>query len=971
MRRFNDFDPLARIRLEVEGANTGLTNLVPNPTGDLGAWGWVTPVATSNLLAYPTDWNGNLGSTLRYRSPSPAAASYLYTEPMAITPGQYAGAKWDVPSIDGYYRASFEWLNGAYTRLSSTPQTAYTQVGTATLAAQLAPAGAAFVRLRFDHYSNTSGSNPFAGNSLELRNVTVAKAATAGALGVNRTNINANPSFEADVSGYVTSNGVTIIRSTAQAAVGTASMRMTCPTGGGHVITSGAVVTPGKDYTFQFRSRAATTPRPPFIAIEWFDALGESLYRVERYAVPNTTTGWTTTVLTATAPGNADSARIFMGVADSTAGEQHYFDALVLEQASTALAFITGAVTNQYLGVIATGYVNVLGPTHTIAIKREGLSVGTLTASIVDTSLHPAAASTIRPGRRCRLMVLCSDDIWRAAYTGKILDADVDYDLTSKDPTRIARISITATDNTTPLANAQRPEGVATVAALPYALEGCGVPWSINGSGNQVPTAIVVSRNDNATALDQIAITRDSTLATAWVDRDGVLVAKDAGVPNSPLIGGNWQGTNLRDARGYGGGANPTSTNSTGFPSHSAGGSGRVTANSGTVFMGFRLDRAAVVPGQLYRFTGWVRAVSTSRQTGRIIAWYDAAGVLIGQTSVTNDPAQSQSVSTEWRTVTFDATAPAGARAASPGVHVASPAVGEQHYFDDLTFYPILDEDTYNPDIKVSYSTKDLINEVTITSIEWDPADPTRSIEVPYGPYRDETSIKEWGRYSAEFTVHGLSSAQIATLGVAVLARNAIPAVRVESVTLPISRTDDLSSRALLDLYSLVRVNNTIAGVAADALVTGIEHKIDADGWLLTLTFTDTTSVASPQSTPSVQSNGVTSAGTFSPSPSADSGSYANASGSGVYTHVDGVVTFTYQANIVAAGTAGGALKFQVPIAAAGPVAWIMPGREVQVTGAILQAILGGTTVSVLTSGNASPIASGRTIVVSGTYKSA
>ena len=53
------------------------------------------------------------------------------------------------------------------------------------------------------------------------------------------------------------------------------------------------------------------------------------------------------------------------------------------------------------------------------------------------------------------------------------------------------------------------------------------MPWNVNGSGDQVPDASVTAYNENASALDQVALTRDTALGFAWVDRQGVVQVWD------------------------------------------------------------------------------------------------------------------------------------------------------------------------------------------------------------------------------------------------------------------------------------------------------------------------------------------------------------------------------------------------------------------------------------------------------------
>lgn len=361
--------PFDRLRLEIETAPSGLVNMVPNPSGDLGGWGWVTPIAgtvmsDAELVADGPRW-------LRYQSPDPAAASHFYTEDMGVTAGQYVAATWLAAAASaGYYRAQIEWLDATHTLLSASGLTAYLQGHDTTrqsIGAVLAPASTAFCRLRFDNYSTNAGANPAADALVYLREVTVAKAATAAEL--------------------------------------------------------------------------------------------------------------------------------------------------------AGLGFITDVP-----------YLNILGATHDLSIVREALNLGTLTATVLDVDLDPSQASTIRPGRKIR--VVAKDNTiyqaWRPLFTGEVTAASVTYDLLQRDAQKRARISLTAVDATRRLANTTRSEGVALIDDLPYVLEGCGVPWNVNGFGWQVPSATVVAINENASALDQVAITRDSNLGLAWVNPYGVLNVHDA-----------------------------------------------------------------------------------------------------------------------------------------------------------------------------------------------------------------------------------------------------------------------------------------------------------------------------------------------------------------------------------------------------------------------------------------------------------
>ncbi|WP_340540426.1 tail fiber protein [Nocardioides sp. GXZ039] len=352
-------------------------------------------------------------------------------------------------------------------------------------------------------------------------------------------------------------------------------------------------------------------------------------------------------------------------------------------------------------------YVDVIGPALSINTSRDELNVGTLSASIRDASIDPSTSTLIRPGRRVRLMAKVDDgtaDPWKPVFTGKISNGKVTYEL--KDPdvpdSRRAKIELTATDNATPLSAQNRSDGVSSLAELPYLLEGCGVPWNIDGNGDQVSTATIVAKNENASALDQVSIARDSAHGFAWVDRLGVLQVR----------------------------------------------------------------------------------------------------------SRTKMPTAS------------------------------SPLLATEY-----------------TDLDVDYDTERCINEVTIKYLRLNPVT-GETEEIPYGPWRNETSILEWGVRSAEFTVQGIAeeSSALASFAQAVLDANSTPKIRVNSTTVIVDEAtaQGLPSRVLVDLYDLI----TVKGVTgqpdrAPARVASIEHKITPDKWQIVLGFVAEGSVASPQFTPS------------------------------------------------------------------------------------------------------------------------
>lgn len=205
-----------------------------------------------------------------------------------------------------------------------------------------------------------------------------------------------------------------------------------------------------------------------------------------------------------------------------------------INQAMLTTGATSGAVTG-YAFVEPFTYTDILAPAYALDVAREGLSVGTLTASIRDTTLDPAlAASLIKPGRPIRLMARTSDaagaltSVYEPLFVGEIKHAAVKYDLLAQPATKRANITLTAVDGTARAANFMQPQTVASIADLSFTLEGCGVPFEVNNIASLAPgSPTVVATNPNATVLDQVATTRDTKLAHAWASRWGVLKAKE------------------------------------------------------------------------------------------------------------------------------------------------------------------------------------------------------------------------------------------------------------------------------------------------------------------------------------------------------------------------------------------------------------------------------------------------------------
>lgn len=382
------------------------------------------------------------------------------------------------------------------------------------------------------------------------------------------------------------------------------------------------------------------------------------------------------------------------------AGLVYNFYEVVLARANTAAAL---AVVG-YIDPVP--YVDILGPSVELRLVRSELDLGLVEATIRDTTLDPSQSDAIRPDRRIRLRATADAG---ASYiqmaAAKARNASVTYADKGRraGDRKAARIELAGVDNVARLAQETRPETVATIDDLPYVLEGCGIPWNVNGSGNQVPAAVVTATNENASAVDQLAISRDSALGFAWVDRYGIVQA--------------W-------------------------------------------------DRDLLAP-------------------------------------------------------------------ASHTLEAADYVAAD-----------------------VDYDTDRTINEVRVNFLRHNPQT-GHTEEVPYGPYRDQASVDEWGLHAKTFTITAAleDPAAIEDYAAAILAANATPAVRVNSVTLVLKTLDDVARFAGLDLYDDVTVNGLPAGNFTGLRITRLEHAITARRWRVTVGLASSDGVAPPTAVPAPPSN--------------------------------------------------------------------------------------------------------------------
>ena len=168
---------------------------------------------------------------------------------------------------------------------------------------------------------------------------------------------------------------------------------------------------------------------------------------------------------------------------------------------------------------------NIFNTAQSVTISRSAMGASEIKLVTADATYDPAVSTLIRKGARAEISSSLNDlidpDNFERMWTGKVDDVRAKY-LPSKGTTRPV-ITISFTDGNADLAATPRSGGYAALNKLPNVLEGSVVPWNVTGQTGQSSAENTPDwTNDNATALDQVAITRDTNHAYAWLDRFGV-----------------------------------------------------------------------------------------------------------------------------------------------------------------------------------------------------------------------------------------------------------------------------------------------------------------------------------------------------------------------------------------------------------------------------------------------------------------
>jgi len=302
-----------------------------------------------------------------------------------------------------------------------------------------------------------------------------------------RTNLVTNPNFEVNTTGWIAyfSTGT---RDTTNFYLGTASYK---------IVASGAQpyfsaetrssISPSTQYTFSYYVKATVGTPPARATINWYTAGGAF---ISQTAGTNSTTtnSWARRSVTGTAPANAAQAYSYVEIpSGAVAGTTIFVDAVMLEQAASALPYFDGTYDDPYTGYTLTeqqwngtanaststatwglnsSYINssyVLDGTtdfapmmqysKNISINRgrkdigDQFSAGTMTFTLDDTLaggiLNPLYTSSpfvdpdslfaLAPLRRVSMGRYDSTNTYIELFSGQIVNYDYSYELGGND----------------------------------------------------------------------------------------------------------------------------------------------------------------------------------------------------------------------------------------------------------------------------------------------------------------------------------------------------------------------------------------------------------------------------------------------------------------------------------------------------------------------------------------------------------
>lgn len=557
------------IKVEVQLPPEEGDNLITNTSGQYGAWQWstATDVAGVSIIGDPTLL------TIQVLRNNTAGLTAVWTDYVPVTPGKYANARVDLVSITSGHKVTLglQFYNSSQVVISAQYSSPSSTIDTLAFSSVTVPANAAYARMLVildktaDPIPTTGSAN--ANAQTKFWRAMLTEVSTSGVPSNTIRNMVANGGFQYVTTGWAAGTNIATVTRTTSGG-GAYTLRGTFIDGvslsaGEYSYINGPYIPgieAGENYSLRIDvyNPGGTAEGDHWFEVgvlyRWFtDAnvqIGASVY------LTNTSpaSGWRQFWQILTAPAGATKLRLYpfakhrgptapfsdawffsvdSVVLVKSSVLQPYFDGDTPDTSSNVYAWdgTPGNSTSTRTSVGAVDYVepdeqfiDITGGYNRFELERDELDISTMNGIVVDPALSPARAdSMILPGRLVRVSAMRPGVGWWKKFTGTLGPSSVEYEPLEDEKRQKVKITVTATGRESALAQASRPAVALTAAALPaLALAQAGVPWDVDGSTGITP-ATSVATNDNATALDQIALTRDTVGGTAWVDPSGVI----------------------------------------------------------------------------------------------------------------------------------------------------------------------------------------------------------------------------------------------------------------------------------------------------------------------------------------------------------------------------------------------------------------------------------------------------------------
>lgn len=558
------------IRVEVQLPPAEGDNLLTNTSGQYGAWQWSNATNVTDVSIV----GDSVARTIKATRGATAGLTAIWTDHVPVTPGRYANARVDLTAMTSGHKTTLglQFYNAAGAVISNQYSSPATTLTTLAFSSVTVPANAVSVRLLVildktaDPLPNSGSAN--AGASVTFTRAMIAELTTAGVPSIVATNLMPNGGFQHVTTGWVsgtniasigrvdTGGGAYVLRAESAEVTLSDNERL-------YVNSPYVPIEAGQNYSIRVDVRADVMTDghslTPGLLYRWVNDAG-TVIGGDNFLDSTVTTGaWVQFWRIITAPAGATKLRfhpymkhhgptILLGAGwdfdvDSVSVVKSsvlmpYWDGDTPDTSSYTYAW-TGTVGNSPATRTSVGAVDYNEPDEAYLridagvlsgkIERSELDVSTLQLQLFDAALSPAAAdSVIAPGRGIRVDALRADEVtWFRKFTGEIGPCIVEYDPLEDERNGSPNITLSAVGAESMLAQVSRPTVTRTPANLTtLVLAGAGVPWDVDGNHGTVAGVVGIATIDDATALDQVALTRDTQNgpAYAWVNPEGLLV---------------------------------------------------------------------------------------------------------------------------------------------------------------------------------------------------------------------------------------------------------------------------------------------------------------------------------------------------------------------------------------------------------------------------------------------------------------